>query len=400
MRVTTNQIYAQSLNRLSEMQRSSVELQKQIASGKRITQPSDDPVAAATVLQLNERLQAIAQFDRNGVVAEQRLNQVDDVMGSVSNLLQRTRELLIQGRSEALGASDRRAIAAEIREQLDVLVDLGNTRNASGEYIFAGAAVTTRPFTRDATGQVTYNGDQTVRRIQVSESHPVEESFSGQDAFVAVRNGNGTFVTRLSPGNTGSAQISDNIVRNAGAYVAHDFRINFTSPTSYDVIDDTLGTTVLAAQTYTDGAAIEFAGMAITVFGAPAAGDAFRVEPSANQSMFATVRDLATALETPFFDAAGQARFGFDLDRSIEDIDQALEKVAELRATTGARLNTVDAQRRNNEDMDINLQTLRSRLEDVDLTVAISQLAQESSALEAAQAAFVRVQGLSLFNFL
>jgi flagellin-like hook-associated protein FlgL len=98
--------------------------------------------------------------------------------------------------------------------------------------------------------------------------------------------------------------------------------------------------------------------------------------------------------------AVGQARFGFDIDRSIEDIDQAMEKVAKLRATTGARLNTIDAQRRNNEDMRLNLETLRSRLEDVDLTAAISQLAQESSALEAAQAAFVRVQGLSLFNFL
>lgn len=400
MRVTTNQIYIQSLNPIFELQRNSVELEKQIASGKRITQPSDDPVAAATVLQLNERLKAIAQFDRNGVVAEQRLNQVDDVMGSVSNVLQRSRELLIQGRSEALGAGDRRAIAAELREQLDVLVGLANTRNASGEYIFAGAAVTTRPFTRDATGVVAYNGDQTVRRIQVSESHLVEESFSGHDAFVAVRNGNGTFVTRMAPGNAGTAQVSDNIVRNAGAYVAHDFRISFTGPTTYDVIDDTLGTTVLAAQTYTDGAAIEFAGMAITVFGVPAAGDEFQVEPSANQSMFTTVRDLASSLETPFFDAAGQARFGFDLDRSIEDLDQALEKVAELRATTGARLNTIDAQRRNSEDMSLNLQTLRSRLEDVDLTAAISQLAQESTALEAAQAAFVRVQGLSLFNFL
>ncbi|MEX2482285.1 MAG: flagellar hook-associated protein FlgL [Gammaproteobacteria bacterium] len=400
MRVTTNQLYVQSLNRIFELQRNSVELQEQIASGRRVNQPGDDPVAAATVLQLEERLQAIAQFDRNGVIAEQRLNQVDDVFGGVSNVLQRTRELLIQGRSEALGAGDRRAVAAEIREQLDVLIDLGNTRNASGEYIFAGAAVTTRPFTRDADGQVSYNGDQTVRRIQVSESRPVEESFSGHDAFVAVRNGNGTFTTRLGSGNTGTAQVSDNIVLDAGAYPAHDFRIAFTSATTYDVIDDTSGTTVYSGQPYNAGAAIQFAGLAVTVFGDPAAGDEVLVEPSANQSMFETARRLAVALETPYFDAAQQARFGFDLDRTIEDIDQAMEKVAELRATTGARLNTIDAQRRNNEDISINLETLRSRLQDVDLTAAVSQLAQQSSALEAAQAAFVRVQGLSLFNFL
>ena len=71
-----------------------------------------------------------------------------------------------------------------------------------------------------------------------------------------------------------------------------------------------------------------------------------------------------------------------------------------LRATTGARLNTIDAQREANEDASLNLETLRSNLEDVDLTAAISDLARETTALEAAQAAFVRVQDLSLFNFL
>lgn len=400
MRVTTNQLYAQSLNRMFELQGRTVDLQQQIASGKRVTQPGDDPVAATTVLQLKERLQATEQFDRNAVIVEQRLTHVDDVFNGVSNVLQRTRELLIQGRSEALGPGERRAIAAEVREQLDVLIDLGNSRNASGEYIFAGAAVTTRPFTRDTLGSVSYNGDQTVRRIQVSETRQVEESFTGEDALVAIRSGNGTFATRLGTGNTGTGQVSDNVVIDAAAYQAHDYTIRFTAPDTYEVVDDTAGATLLSGQPYTDGAAINFGGMAITVFGAPDAGDEFLVTPSANQSMFATVRDIAVALETGFETPAGQARFGFDLDRSIENLDQAMEKVAELRATTGARLNTIDAQREANEDASLNLETLRSNLEDVDLTAAISDLARETTALEAAQAAFVRVQDLSLFNFL
>ncbi|MEQ8663686.1 MAG: flagellar hook-associated protein FlgL, partial [Gammaproteobacteria bacterium] len=364
------------------------------------TQPGDDPVAAASVLQLNERLQAIAQFDRNAAVVEQRLTQVDDVFNGVSNVLQRARELLIQGRSETLGPGDRQAIAVEVREQLDLLVDLGNTRNASGEYIFSGAAIATRPFTRDALGTVSYNGDQTVRRIQVSETRQVEEGFSGEQALVAVRNGNGTFVTRMGSANTGTAQVSDNVVVDHAAYLAHDFRIRFTAPDTYEVIDDTAGTTLLAAQPYVAGAAISFAGMAVTVFGEPAAGDEFSVAPSANQSMFATLDNIATALETGFANPAGQARFGFDLDRAIEDLDQGMEKLGALRATTGARLNTLDAQRTTNEDLGLNLRTLRSSLEDVDLVGAISNLARETQALEAAQAAFVRVQDLSLFNFL
>lgn len=400
MRVTTNQFYSQSLNRMLELQSSATAVQKQIATGRRILQPGDDPVAAAAVMQIEERLTAATQFDRNGAQAEQRLTQVDDVLGGVSNVLQRVRDLVIQGRSEALGDSDRRAIATEIREQLDVLIDLGNTRNASGEYVFAGASVTTRPFTRDAAGNVTYNGDQVVRRLQISETRSIAESFTGMEAFVSIRNGNGTFVTGLAPGNTGTGQVSDNIVVDGTAYQAHDFRIRFTSPTTYDVIDDTLGSTVASAQTYLDGGAIAFNGSEVTVFGVPASGDEFTVRPSQNQSMFSSLNAIATALDTPRRSDADAARFGFEIDRSLENLDMTMEQVAGLRATTGARLNSIDAQRNTNADVALNLETLRVRLEDVDLASAISQLTRETTALQAAQASFVRVQGLSLFTLI
>jgi flagellar hook-associated protein 3 FlgL len=400
MRVSTNQFYVQSLNRMLELQATARETQNQISLGRRVLTPGDDPVAVAAVQQINERVAAIRQFDRNGVQAEQRLTQVDDVMAGVSNVLQRVRELVIQGRSEALGLSDHRAIAAEVREQLDVLIDLGNSRNASGEYVFAGAAVATRPFTRDTLGNVSYNGDQVARRLQISETRAIEESFTGEQALFAVRNGNGTFVSARNPANTGTAQVSDNVIVDGAAYVAHDYRVVFTSATAYDIIDDTTSTTLATAQPYLSGSAITWNGMAVSVFGAPAAGDEFSVRPSEYQSMFTTFNDIARRLETGYANPSQRAGFGFDIDRAIENLDQAMEKVAELRATTGARLNTVSAQRATNEDANVNLQTLRSRLEDVDLTEAISILARETTALQAAQQSFVRVQGLTLFNFL
>ncbi|MGE3848972.1 MAG: flagellar hook-associated protein FlgL, partial [Gammaproteobacteria bacterium] len=145
MRVTTNQMYSQSLARMLELQASTRDLQTQISSGKRISTPGDDPVAAVEVMQINDRTNASTQFDRNGALAEQRLTQVDDVLGGVSNMLQRVNDLLLQGRSEQLGNSDRDAIAKEIREQMDVLLDIGNTRTAAGEFSVAGAKVGTRP---------------------------------------------------------------------------------------------------------------------------------------------------------------------------------------------------------------------------------------------------------------
>ena len=156
---------------------------------------------------------------------------------------------------------------------------------------------------------------------------------------------------------------------------------------------------MLPAQPYA-GAAISFNGMAVTVFGEPAAGDAVEIAPSTHQPMFETLRALAGALETPYRNPTEQARFGFALDRSIEDLDQALEKVAELRATTGARINSIEAQRLTNEDMQLNLQTLRSQLQDVDLD-GRHQPARARVCRPGSGAGRVRAgAGLSLFNFL
>ncbi len=400
MRVSTNQVYNQSVNRMQELQQSTYRLQDQVSSGLRINQPADDPVGAATLVQLDGQRNALEQYTRNGVLAEQRLTQVDDVMNGVTNALQRTYELLIQGRSEVLAAGDREAIAAEIREQLDVLVDLGNTRNASGDFIFAGAKVETRPFSRDATAEVSYNGDQTVRRLEVSETRSIEETFSGDEAFMRIRNGNGTFVTAQGAANAGTLQVGDNGVVDATSYVAHDYRIVFSDPATYDVIDDTTGATVLAAQSYIAGDNVNFGGLSLNLFGEAVGGDEILVTPSANQSMFDTVRNIALALERGYDDAESRARFGFDMDRSIEGLNRSIDRVSELRAVAGSRINAIEVQRTANEDFGLNLETLRSEIADVDFTAVISDLARESTALEAAQSAFVRVQQLSLFNYL
>ena len=400
MRVTTSQFYSQSVSRILDLQARQRDVTNQISGGKRITQPGDDPVAAAEVLQIRSRTNAAEQYGRNGVQADSRLTQVDDVLGSVSSLLQRVHDLVLQGRSETLGDSDRDSIAKEIREQTDVLLDLGNTRNASGEYIFAGATVNARPFTADALGNVSYNGDQTVRELQLSPNRTIAESFSGRDALFAVRNGNGTFVSGRVPGNTGTGQISGNAVVDGSSYLAHNFRVSFTSATTYDVVDDTLGSNVATAQAYVDGAAISFNGSEITIIGAPSTGDQFTVKPSANQSMFKSLGNIVTALETGYNNDTEQANFGFDIDRALESLDRSLEKIGELRATAGARLNSISAQADGNEQVTLNLETLRAKLEDVDLSTAISQLTQDTTALEAAQKAFVKVQGLTLFEYI
>jgi len=74
--------------------------------------------------------------------------------------------------------------------------------------------------------------------------------------------------------------------------------------------------------------------------------------------------------------------------------------VIDTQTTIGARLNSIDQQREVNETISFNMQKTLSEVQDLDYAEAISRLVQQEAGLQAAQQTFVRVQGLSLFNFL
>lgn len=400
MRIANSTQFYRALNGMLDTRAQIARAQEQISTGKRLAGAADDPAAAARILDIGERLAAIDQYTRNADLLELRLSDQETAIDGAVNLLQRVRELAIQGRNGSLSVADRRFIASEVSQRVDELKALANAQNASGEYIFGGTAVDTRPFVTDGGGAVVYQGNDNVRSLDIAEGRSMVESHSGTEVFMAVRNGNGTFVTRLGAANTGSARPSNDTLVDPTAYVPHDFRISFTAADTFDVIDDTTGATVLAGQAYEPGATVSFNGLSLTLNGAPAAGDEFFVEPSANQPVFATLDALVATLREAPADDAGRTRFSFAMDRGLQDIDRALENMLEVRAAIGAKANALTAQRNANEDLSIQLAKAKSSLEDADPVRAISDLARHSQALEAAQQAFVKVQGLSLFNFL
>ncbi|MCC7413384.1 MAG: flagellar hook-associated protein FlgL [Gammaproteobacteria bacterium] len=400
MRIASEQLFQRSLSLMLQQQADVVRTQNQISSGKRILSPADAPADAARVLDISQTLAATDQYQTNAGIATVRLEQADSVLTSVQNALQRVRDLALQGRSAQNSAADRTFIAAEVRERLDELVGLANTRDANGEYVFAGFSSDAVPFTRDIAGNVTYAGDAGRRELQIGAERRIADREPGDAVFMAIRNGNGKFVTDPAPTNTGTGVIAPGSVTDPATYQAHDFRIVFSAAGTFDVIDDTTATTVLAAQSYVAGASINFNGLAVEIKGTPAAGDTFRVGPSRNQSVFTTMQKLVTALETPFTSPAVEARFAHELNRTLTDIDQALEHVLSDRTSIGARLKAIDAQKVVNDDLSYQLTSVRSSLEDVDIVEASISLNRGILALQAAQQAFARTQQLSLFNYL
>jgi flagellar hook-associated protein 3 FlgL len=400
MRISTAQLFQGSLNGMLDNQSSLNKTQMQLSTGRRILAPSDDPTGSAGALNLSQAIAATQQYQKNADTARGRLQLEESTLGSASDLLQRVRELAVQANNDVQTRETRGYLAIELRGIRQHLIGLANQRDAGGDYLFAGFQGNVQPFQPTASGQVSYVGDQNSRYLQIGASQQVADGDPGSDVFAAIRNGNGTFTTLDNPANTGTGVIDPGTVLNPALVVANDFRIQFTSATTYDVINDTTATTVLAAQTYVEGAAIGFNGVQTSVSGQPASGDSFTVTPSSNQDIFASVQNLINALEGPSSTTAEQTRFHNAINRGIVDLDQGMQNILEMRARAGARLNTVDNQNDSNDNFVLQLQQSLSETQDLDYAEAISRLNRQLLSLQASQQSFVKVQGLSLFNFL
>ncbi len=138
----------------------------------------------------------------------------------------------------------------------------------------------------------------------------------------------------------------------------------------------------------------------VTVSGQPAAGDAFTVAPSTNQSVFTTVQNLITALQQTTPTAASQAQLNNSIGGAINNIDQALGNMQSVQATVGARINTITTQQSVATTQQVQLKQSISTLQSLDYASAITSLDQQNTTLSAAMQAFTLTQGLSLFKYL
>ncbi len=376
--------------------------QLQISSGKRIVAPSDDPIGATQALDLKQVLAGTAQYARNADAADSRLRLEESVLGSVNDVLQRVRELAIQGNSDSVTPEGRRAISAEVRERVDELIALANSKDGGGEYLFAGALGNLQPFARAGNG-FTYSGDQNARELEVGPGRFVPAGDSGHDVFMRLRNGNGVFTAAPAVGNAGTGIIAPGGV--AGTFVPDTYTITFTqvtptSPITYGVTGVASGVVVPPGTAYIEGGAISFNGANVNIAGTPANGDTFTIAPSGNQDMFSTVQSVVNALESGTGTPAQSTQFHNAMNRALADLDGALGGLLNQRAAIGSRLNAIDGQRDINAAYTLDLQELLSSVEDLDYAEAASRLNRELLGLQAAQQTFIKMQGLSLFNFL
>jgi flagellar hook-associated protein 3 FlgL len=409
MRISTNLIYDMGISAVQKLQSSLMHTQEQISSGRRILNPSDDPVGAARVLDATQSLAINEQFRANLTYVKSSLSLEEAALEGVTNALQDVKTLAIYAGNPTLTDANRSSLAEDLRGKFNELLGLANRTGGDGTYIFAGYKGSTLPFVETTTG-ATYNGDQGHRVAQIDSSRQIAVGDSGFDVFEKIKTGNGTFTTAAAGGNTGTGVVGAGMVVDLAKWRASamDYKIVFVTPTTYD-IQDAGGASLIGGvpRTYTPGASINLKsqgleppfdlGASLTITGSPAAGDVFTVKASTNQSLFTTLKQLMNLLSNPVTD---KTAYQNGLNAAISSLDNALNNVLTIRGGVGSRLKEVDAVEANGENMSLLYTQLVSDLQDLDYAKAISDLDRQQMQLQAAQKSYLNVTNLSLFNYI
>jgi flagellar hook-associated protein 3 FlgL len=154
-RITSSMISRGVLADLNEVATRVTDTQRKMATGKQLTRPSDDPFAVGRALGLRTEVEGLAQYQRNAADAEAWTAASDTALGTLTDIAQRSRELLLRGANGTASAGERGLIADEIDQLVDAAKQDANATQG-GRSLFAGTATNVKPY---ATGSDAYTGD-------------------------------------------------------------------------------------------------------------------------------------------------------------------------------------------------------------------------------------------------
>ncbi|MEA1605340.1 flagellar hook-associated protein FlgL [Pseudomonas spirodelae] len=413
MRISTIQAFNNGVQGLQKNYANAIRTQEQISTGNRILTPADDPVASVRLLQLEQQQNVLGQYKENLTAAKNGLAQEEVTLNSVNTVLQRVRELAVQAGNGALSQADRESIAAELGEREDELLGLMNTRNARGEYLFAGFQGKTQPFVRQADGSYSYQGDEGQRKLQIASSLSVPISDNGKKTFENVINaGRVQAAVTAAPGST--LQVSAPLVQDevafsgvtpfpdSGVEVVFDVAPNQNNYAVYG-LPRTVGDTPLPDGSGTLDAdpdkadSLVFRGVTLKFSGVPVGGETVQLTVDATQQkrgILDTIAQLKTSLQS----SASGFQVGDAVAVAITNLDNGMTTVDSVRGEIGARLNVVETTQTDNEDVGLVNKSVQAELRELDYAEALSRLAFQTVILEAAQQSYVKVSGLNLFN--
>lgn len=356
MRVADKMAFNQVNGNLQKNRSEMADLQNQAATQKRINKPSDDPMAAARVLNSRTEERGSTQFTKNINQAKSFLEFSDQTLSELSEVLVRAKELAISQSNDASGNEDtRRVTAAEVEQLFNQSVQIGN-RKLGERYVFGGTKTQNRPFSTE--GQ--YAGNDSDMKIQINK-----------DSFVAMNmTGNRVFL--------GQGLDGDGIVRQR-----HE------TPTTVKELNEFQQEEIQRKEINE-----EIQQDQVQTRGLASTGKMSKRDPvneSSGVNLFATLKDLEVSMRTNDKDG---------IQDSLDLLDQAINQVVLARSEVGARVSTINSTMESLQKGIVDNKIAASQLEDADVFQVMSDITKTDATLKATLETSGKMIQPSLLDFL
>lgn len=358
MRVTDKMNQNQVLNNIQKTRTELSQLQNQAATMKRVTKPSDDPVASAKILAHRSENKNLEQYDKNIFFAKNFLETTEATLSQLGEAVVRAKELALQGASDTNGGAPREMISSEVGQIYNAVVEMAN-RKLGDRYLFGGFKTLTQPF--DQNGQ--YLGDDGEIKIQNQKGNFVALNLTGDRIFL----GKGIGVDQSVRPPTKAPMTIEEL---------QDYKM---SEAERDFQNQQLNSDQIETRGPASVGRIQRLGVKDPVSGAEGV------------NIFSLIGGLNAALKTN--DKAG-------IQDALEPLDQALNQINLARAEIGGRVNQLNATSEGIQRTIVDNKAVNSELEDADLFQVMTELNRSDATLKGSLETSHKLMSMSLLDFL
>lgn len=369
--------------------------QAQLASGKKLLSPSDDPLASHHIQELSQQSEQIRQYLDAITLVRNRLENHEVIIDNSEKFTDEARRTLMEMINGSLSEEDREAMKRELKELADNFLVLSNVQDASGNYIFSGTKPKTQPFFRDNEGKVTYNGDDYQRKMKIANSLEVPINDPGSKVFMEIDNPFGDYEPQyqLQEGSELLLERARNLNPDDKSVYTVTFNDLPNGQFGYQLEKD--GSVVQSGE-YDSSIGIKYDELTVQLKGQVTSGDSLSLEPRETFSIFDTFKDALEYSTGSVSDASNTAK----LQQLVQEFHAAFIHLNKARSDVGARLATIDFQEQQHEDFQLSLKKSKSTFEDLDYAQAVIEFNENERALKASQLAFGKTKDLTLFNYI
>ncbi|NTZ53046.1 flagellar hook-associated protein FlgL [Citrobacter gillenii] len=180
MRISTQMMYQQNMRGITNSQAEWMKFGEQMSTGKRVINPSDDPIAASQAVVLSQAQAQNSQYTLARSFATQKVSLEENVLGQVTTAIQSAQEKIVHAANGTLSDDDRASLATDLQGIRDQLMNLANSTDGNGRYIFGGYKTESAPF---AQADGTYTGGTQNVTQQVDAARTMVIGHTGDKIF-------------------------------------------------------------------------------------------------------------------------------------------------------------------------------------------------------------------------